>query len=229
MWVCTDRPLFAERLLGRRAPWRRVTAGDLAPEDSAVATVLLSGSEWFVYAIASESGWNRLLAAGHAARSQFDKLGSLLEAGVAGDRILAVTETGSEFHGWEGRRWVAAPGNLHLVAGSPIAVSAREGGTGMLIAPALALLDAIDAIPGMDGRARIRWVNDVLIDGAEVGGRHCAHPVSGDTAQRRHRGHRSRRGARPRGRVDVFVPRVERSASSPGPRYRALWQICLVQ
>ncbi len=45
-----------------------------------------------------------------------------------------------------------------------------RGGNGMLIAPALAMLDAIDAVPGLAGRAGIRWINDVLIDGAKVGG-----------------------------------------------------------
>jgi biotin-(acetyl-CoA carboxylase) ligase len=170
MWVCTDRLSFAERLLGRHVSWRRVAAADLPPKDRAVAAGLLSGSEWFAGSLDEETGWERLFVAGHAGRSQFDALGSLLEAGATGDRVLAVAETGSEFHGWEGRRWVAAPGNLHLVAGSPLAAPAREGGVGMLIGPALALLDAIDTVAGLEGRAAIRWINDALLDGAKVGG-----------------------------------------------------------
>jgi biotin-(acetyl-CoA carboxylase) ligase len=217
MWVCTDRLPFAERLLGRRASWRRVAGGDFAPEDRAVAAALLSGPEWFAGALDGDGGWKRLLVAGHAARSQFDALGSLLETGAARDRILAVAETGSEFHGWEGRRWVAAPGNLHLVAGSPVVVSAREGGPGVLIAPALALLDAIDAVPGLEGRAGIRWINDVMVDGAKVGGVIVRTRSQGLRLTDAILGIGLDVESTPQVEPDVFVPRVGALRDAAGP------------
>ncbi len=217
MWICTDRLPFAERLIGRRASWRGVAARDLTPEDRAVATALLSGSEWFTGTIDGEIGWKRLFVAGHAARSQFDVLASLLEAGEAGDRLLAVAETGSEFHGWEGRRWVAVPGNLHLVAGSRVDVSAREGGASMLIAPAVALLDAIDAVPGLEGKAGIRWINDAMLDGAKVGGVIVRTRSQGSRLTDAILGIGLDVERTPQVEPDIFVPRVAALRDYAGP------------
>ena len=36
--------------------------------------------------------------------------------------------------------------------------------------PSHAVVDALDAVPGLEGRARIKWVNDILIGDAKVAG-----------------------------------------------------------
>ena len=35
--------------------------------------------------------------------------------------------------------------------------------------PALAVLDALDRIPGLEGRAGIKWVNDILVEASDGG------------------------------------------------------------
>jgi BirA family biotin operon repressor/biotin-[acetyl-CoA-carboxylase] ligase len=34
----------------------------------------------------------------------------------------------------------------------------------------VSMLDAIDQVPGLENRAGVKWVNDILVDGAKVGG-----------------------------------------------------------
>jgi BirA family biotin operon repressor/biotin-[acetyl-CoA-carboxylase] ligase len=43
-------------------------------------------------------------------------------------------------------------------------------GVGFTILAAVSVVDAIDGLPGLERRAGIKWVNDILIEGAKVSG-----------------------------------------------------------
>ena len=113
MRVITDRPEFAERLLGRAGPWMPVDPGDLDPEDRALATALLDGSRHLAWAEDEEPGWDRLFVAGRATRSQFDALAGLAESGSASGPLLAAAAAVDGFHGRGGPPRTAVPGPLH--------------------------------------------------------------------------------------------------------------------
>lgn len=88
--------------------------------------------------------------------------------------VVLLAGSGAKFHGFRGRAWAAPPGNIYLAA--HLAPSPDEGGvidrpgTCFTVLAAVSVVDAIDSIPGMAGRAGIKWVNDILIDGAKISG-----------------------------------------------------------
>ena len=96
------------------------------------------------------------------------------------DRIVCVAGAGLGFHGFKGRPWAATPGNLHLsvhlapdcpIDGFHIAFTALA---------AVSVVEAIDGVPGVENRARIKWVNDVLLGEGKVAGT-LAYTQSRDT------------------------------------------------
>jgi biotin-[acetyl-CoA-carboxylase] ligase BirA-like protein len=124
------------------------------------------GSPW--QAAGSDDFWGRLLVIGDAPASQFDALGRALGRELAADVPTAcLALTGRRFRGQRDRSWQVAPGNLFLsVVLAPRAV-AQEIVASLVMLPAVAVVDAIQRL---GGRASIKWVNDVLIDGRKVGG-----------------------------------------------------------
>jgi len=116
------------------------------------------------------SFWRRLYVIGTVEHSQFDALRDLGRAGWVPDGPLAcVAHGGSGFHGHRGRPWVAGPGNLHLCVAAAPRIPVEHIGTGMTVLPAIAVVDAILSVaPDLD--PGVKWVNDILLDGAKVAG-----------------------------------------------------------
>jgi BirA family biotin operon repressor/biotin-[acetyl-CoA-carboxylase] ligase len=71
--------------------------------------------------------------------------------------------------GRRGRTWISEPGNLYasllLEAPSPSQCAAQ-----LSFVAALAMRDAVCGLAGMDARLKLKWPNDLLCDGAKVGG-----------------------------------------------------------
>jgi BirA family biotin operon repressor/biotin-[acetyl-CoA-carboxylase] ligase len=86
------------------------------------------------------------------------------------DRLACIAGSGDGFHGFKGRPWSAAPGNLHATFHLTPNKTVERFDTAFTVLAALAVVDAVDAVPGLSGRARIKWVNDVLVDDAKVAG-----------------------------------------------------------
>jgi biotin-(acetyl-CoA carboxylase) ligase len=126
----------------------------------------------------SDPFWARLFMVGEARRSQFDALRDLGREGWTPFRPMAfVARTGRGFHGHRDRTWVAAEGNLHLCIAAAPKTPVGAIGTGMTMLPAVAVVDAIRAVrPELD--PGIKWVNDILLDGAKVSGVLTATQVS---------------------------------------------------
>lgn len=123
--------------------------------------------------------WSILAARAEAAESQFDRLRRLVatSSGLPGP-VACLALTGSRFHGQHDRDWVAAPGNLHLSLAFPAAIPARHAAALPMLA-AVAVVDAIGRTSGGLLTPRIKWVNDVLVDGRKVAGILAASQVSG--------------------------------------------------
>ncbi len=171
MLFLADTPGIATRLAGRGPGLRPAGPDDLARLPGALRETLLGGKDPAIATDLPLARWSLAVAVEEAPRSQFDALSGLAEGpGVLPDRLLAVAGTGRGFHGQRGRPWVAVPGNLHLVAFARLDLPAATSVGPLAALPAVALAEALDTLPGFAGRARIKWVNDVLLDGRKVAG-----------------------------------------------------------
>jgi biotin-[acetyl-CoA-carboxylase] ligase BirA-like protein len=84
--------------------------------------------------------------------------------------ILCVAGSGQQFHGQRGRLWVAEEGNIHLSISLAPGKKIDHYHAGIPVLSAVSIVQAIDAIEGLEGQAEIKWVNDVLIQGKKVAG-----------------------------------------------------------
>jgi hypothetical protein len=115
-------------------------------------------------------GW-RVLVRECAPASQFDALVELVRSGVAvPDRLAVLAQRGHGFHGAGGRGWTALPGNIHLTVHLAPQRAIPHFETVFTALGAVAAAEAVDAVAGGTAPARIKWVNDVLLEGHKVGG-----------------------------------------------------------
>jgi BirA family biotin operon repressor/biotin-[acetyl-CoA-carboxylase] ligase len=171
MLALTDSLAAGRRLLGGAGRWeaRRATSFEAGVRDLAVA--LLGDRPLFAAEHPVVPPWRVCVVAARAPRSQLDRLAEFLEReGPRPHAFLAAAVEGTGFHGAGGRPWVTAPGNLHLVAGGACDLNAREGAAALAAMGPLAGIEAVDAFPALRDCAGLRWVNDIVLGGAKVGG-----------------------------------------------------------
>jgi biotin-(acetyl-CoA carboxylase) ligase len=140
---------------------------DLMP----IIAALLGDPRDVLVGTAAIPAWTHLFLTTHSARSQCDQLIELSRTGHhLPDHAACLARTGSSFHGFKGRPWSAAPGNIHLAAHfSPGRVIERFE-VAFTILAAVSAAEAIDGLPGLTRRPDIRWVNDIVLGDAKVGG-----------------------------------------------------------
>lgn len=186
MDVITGNPSFAREVLGTPAttpPALIRDSGDTrafgferALHDNAAdggdAPVLLRG------ALALPGRWRTLHVVAEPRTSQYDLLiERMRDPGDVPDRVLVLGGWGESFHGQHGRSWVGLRGNLHLSAHVALDHPLDAIGMGLHALAAVSLVEAIDELPGLEGRAAIKWVNDVYLGEAKVAG-FLAHAAS---------------------------------------------------
>lgn len=116
-------------------------------------------------------GWNYLLIKRSSGCSQYDKVIDLHKQNIALPHgILCIAGEGVKFHGFRERPWAAPKGNIYLTASFAPNCKIDKFGVGFLTLAAVSVIEAIDTIPELKGRAGIKWVNDILIEGAKVCG-----------------------------------------------------------
>ena len=171
MRVWTDSLSFANRVgvVGDR--WETAVPGRVDRFAGNVLEKLGLTGRVFVREVDWSGAWEHLFLVARAPRSQFDAVAEALqEGGVSRAPFLCAAETGSGFHGFKGRPWVGLPGNLHLVACMHPERRVQQPGVGPIVLSTVAILETIDDLPGLKGEARVKWVNDILMRGAKVGG-----------------------------------------------------------
>ncbi len=81
--------------------------------------------------------------------------------------VLAARQTAGR--GRHGRGWVSPEGNLHasllLRPGGPLAAAAT-----LSLVTALSVVEALDPLVGDPARLAVKWPNDLLLNGAKLGG-----------------------------------------------------------
>ena len=129
---------------------------------------------------AAPRGWLALALVASIDTSQYDIMLDMARAaaGLPGP-LAALALSGRGFHGHRGRPWLAERGNLHLCCALPVDLDARTAAGAV---PALAAVSVCDALrrcaPGLE--PRLKWVNDVLLDGAKIAGVLSAAQTRGD-------------------------------------------------
>jgi BirA family biotin operon repressor/biotin-[acetyl-CoA-carboxylase] ligase len=171
MHVYTDSVDFAARLLhADAAEWAALEPGQ-APTARELCRQLFADRPVRHAELSSTSRWNDLFLVGDAPRSQFDLLVDLSgRESTLPDNCLCLADTGRDFHGFKGRHWSTASRNIHLSAHVAPAQPILPSGTAFMVLATVSLVDTVDALPGLEGRSGIKWPNDILVDGAKVGG-----------------------------------------------------------
>lgn len=114
--------------------------------------------------------WGALVLAGDAPGSQYDALlATARRCGPPPAPVAALALSGRGFHGNRGRPWLAARGNLHLSCFLPVDLAAARCAPAVPAIPAVAACEVVTALaPAL--QPRLKWINDVLLDGAKVAG-----------------------------------------------------------
>ena len=171
MVVYTDSIHFAERILPQTAGHWSSASSELTVDTPDLGRFLFGGRFVFTSALESDLLWRHLFVVESASQSQYDLLIELNRAGESlPGGILCVAGEGNKFHGFKDRRWTASPGNLHVSVNLAPAQRIDHFGAGFMILAAVSVIDAIDTVPGLENRAGIKWVNDILINDAKVCG-----------------------------------------------------------
>lgn len=112
-------------------------------------------------------GGFRVLRLG-AVASTNDVARGLAEAGEPAG-LVVVAERQTAGRGRHGRGWESPPGNLHASLLLRPAKPLREVASLSLVV-ALLLAETVEALAGGRVRPRVKWPNDVLVDGAKLAG-----------------------------------------------------------
>ena len=168
MIVYTDDPDYCSKICysGTRTEFQEIRSGLPVLAERIFASLPVYQAEFRF-----PGRWQAAFTVHKAPCSHYDLLIDLCRKDVElPDRILCLAGSGEQFHGQRDRSWTAVEGNIHLTVFLAPKQPIPQFGTGFSILSAVSLVETIDRIPGLEGRAGIKWVNDILIDGAKVAG-----------------------------------------------------------
>lgn len=127
------------------------------------------------------AGWRFGLVSEHARNSQYDAVCDLGRNNtILPDGLFCVAGSGDKFHGQRGRSWDSPPGNIYLTAHFAPEKQIDGFGVAFPILAAVSVVETIDSIPGLRGKAGIKWVNDIFLNEKKVSGfLACNHNIQG--------------------------------------------------
>ena len=171
MAVYTGNPRFSATLLPREVAEALVP---VSPEEPILKSLLDTMFPGFPVLYSTPQGnlpLDHLLLSEFSAQSQYDQLIELVRSGVElPDGLACLSGFGLDFHGFKGRSWAAVQGNIHLAVHFAPARPLERFGPAFTALATLSVVDALDEIPGLEDRASIKWINDILLDGAKIAG-----------------------------------------------------------
>jgi len=169
--VYTDSIDYARTVLGRNADLWSMPTSEVSDDLRRLIQSAYGVKKIRESTLHTDWQWRYLLLVEVAERSHYDLLIELSRSGVnLPDRVLCLAGAGQRFHGFKGRTWSAPHGNTYLSAHLRPSRPVERPATSFTVLAAVSVVDAIDTIPGLENSAGIKWVNDILIDGAKVGG-----------------------------------------------------------
>jgi BirA family biotin operon repressor/biotin-[acetyl-CoA-carboxylase] ligase len=171
MIILTDDREYAEHILPSQEQWGSFNLDAADPNLLKLISRLYPSKVMHTREIRRDMRWAYVLAVKHAPSSHFDHLIALSQKDCElPDGTLCLAGAGHKFHGQRHRRWSAVEGNIHLAVSLSPRRIIKNFHAGFPVLVAVSLIDALDAFKALHGRAGIKWVNDILIDGAKVAG-----------------------------------------------------------
>lgn len=171
MLAYTDSVDYAQTVLGQSEDLWSVPTSEVPADLRGLLHNVYGTRDVRESTVISGARWQHLLLVQVAERSHYDLLIELGRAGLRlPDRVLCLAGAGERFHGFKGRSWSAPPGNTYLAVHLRPHRAVKHPATSFTVLAAVSVVDAIDAIPGLENSAGIKWVNDIIIEGAKVGG-----------------------------------------------------------
>jgi len=211
MRVFTDSVGFAEKLFGKDLAWkteRKPNEG--RPGDIRILVKsLIPGELIYSVEIGSRGFWKYILLVEKAPESQYDVLIRLAQSDLElPDGILCLADEGSGFHGFKNRPWKSRSGNIHLTACLSPEGPVPNFGAVFMALPAVSALQVIDRMPGLENRAGIKWVNDILVEESKICGVLAHSQSMGDNVSTVILGIGFNVEAKPEVEQNRFVPQV---------------------
>ena len=171
MVIYSDSRDYLARITPALSEPEIVERNRLDPGLSELAASMFDAPVLFAATVAKRARFKALFAEEEASSSHYDLLIDLSRRGIElPDGTLCLAGSGLRFHGQRGRPWKTLPGNIHLSVYLTPQQRIEDLGMGFSILAAVSIIETIDRIHGLEGRAGIKWVNDILIDGSKVAG-----------------------------------------------------------
>ena len=170
MKVYTDNPNFADLMIPGVA-WRPFESDAATGGIRQLAAAVFAERTILEAEVATGQRWQHLLMAERSARSQYDILIEQRRQGLRiPDGVLCLCGAGSGLHGLRQRPWAAEAGNIHLSVHLAPDRLVTDSGIPFMVLAAVSVVDSIDSVSGLTARVGIKWVNDILLENAKVGG-----------------------------------------------------------
>ena len=171
MLVYTDNTDYAEGILDQKPNWKKTGQQLLNKNIQSLAKKLIRNNTFFMGEINRLDSWKHLFILEYSPVSQYDILIKISqsEAELPGG-ILCMAGSGNFFHGFKDRPWMSLPGNIHLSAYLSPNQRIEHFASGFIILSAVSVIQTIDSIKELAGKASVKWVNDIIIDSKKVCG-----------------------------------------------------------
>lgn len=171
MIVYADNVEYTRRILPVDTSWYESSREFGNAGLNRLASEILSAEGALHTARVDQELWQYLFIVERASKSHYDVIVDLCRNSIdLPDKLLCLAGSGDLLHGQRNRPWVALPGNIHLTTHLTPNMATSRIGRGFSVLAAVSMIDTIDRIGGLAGRAGIKWVNDIVIDDAKVAG-----------------------------------------------------------
>ncbi len=209
MIIYTDSIGYAETVLAPTENWRRIKLSRVEKGIRLPAGRLFTTDHLHRSSSHIPGFWQYALLVEEAPASQYDLMVEMSgREQELPDGIICLAGAGCNFHGQRGRPWAALPGNIHLTAYLSPKRPIHRFHIGFSLLAAVSMIEAIDSLKSLTGRAKIKWVNDILIDGAKVAGFLATTSSSGNSVSSAVLGIGLNVETAPRFEGDAFVPKA---------------------
>ena len=117
----------------------------------------------------------------YAEDSQFDLLMNLAgEKTNIPDRTFCLAGHSKKFHGFRNRHWESLEGNIHLSCYFKPYLPPAFVGLGFTMLSAVSVVDTFNEIPELKDKAKIKWVNDIIVNDSKICGVIAQTQIQGD-------------------------------------------------
>jgi len=171
MTIYTDNVRFAQGLFKDVRDWKELRLGSLPSPLRPYLEALTPKTAVQCSKVSEPGSWGHAVLIESADGSQFDALNRVARRYDAPpEGLVCVAGTGTKFHGFKDRPWEIASGNLHLSVLTGPRTTIDHVGVAFIVLAVVSVLQTLDDVAELPQEATVKWVNDIMIEGAKIGG-----------------------------------------------------------